>query len=778
MLTFSSILLIIKGLTFDFLKRVRPKLDFLNLENKTALALSCLSIVFFLFFHNEIFAYLLITIQFPLQIQGLYSWMLSTTQTLTLDENKKHYGKINAANSLGKIAGFILVPFLILLISEASLLLFALFFQIVTFILLNHVRAMGNEQIKNSDSFASSQAKWDPAEIKLVALAIPLVFIATIVAYSSAIYGIQSLKELLPNPTRLAFYLSGVNLIRSMLEFFSRLTYPTIIKNYGIIGGFSTLPLLYFIFFSFYFIGINAQVIGLVAWVMLYTSFSAYFNPTFFHTLSVIPSQKRATCMNIFGNILLPTGSMLGNGMFALILALYPKSPTPHYLFLCAFSLSIMLMILYIKTPYLQQLKRLITKQITSSSIENLSQKEEKVILNKLDDVTSKELLYLLNLLDEFSHSLRNKILEAAFESQDSIVHLCLLDKELPSDQKTVEQLYHLLKTSSDKVKVLSYRKLLKMKALKFDVIEGTFLETLNQIIETQNSELILSHQELFPFYHPGDISMEVLKKIYDKLPEKVAPLLCFEKNSKMDTFFLKVLKEKKAVPFFERLKQVPKNAPYYIELTLQNFDQKSTPWENLIDVITLLSPEKAVVYLKKLLAQAKEFEIQKRLFSELSSPKFLLISPINQPFFQLTKQKLFNEIGQLMGIKKTFPSSSLLLHSANLRIKESYKTLLSIWAIETKESVFTNLNLWNPALDPFRKSFQNEFLTHHLRKKDYETLQNLKPEEINIKVCLENKRFSDVIKAGLIYESKYKKQIIVDSPSMLIQETMDWLQK
>jgi hypothetical protein len=778
MLVFSSILMIFKGALFGFLKKVLPDLDFLKLENTTALALSFLSIVCYFILPNVLFAYTLILLQFALQAQGPYSWMLSTTQTLTLDENKRHYGGINAANSGGKILGFCLVPFLIWLMTEPMVLFVALVFQIITSILLKHVRLIANEQIKNTKAFSSSSATWNQKESTLVSFALTLMLIAIVIVYNATVNGYQALKALIPAEGQFAFYLSGVNLLRSVIEFFSRLSYPSLIKAVGILGGFSMLPLSYFLFFGLYLSGVNTLILGIITWIFIFTTLNAFCTPTFFHIISVIPPSKRASCMNIFGNILTPAGSMLGNGLFVLTFALYPDNSTPHHLFLFILSILIIAIIFFVKRPYLQQLKILVTKNISSPFIEALSKEGEKVVVQKLGHANAKELLYFLSQSHKFSKPLKSQIYDEAFKSQNPFVLTALLKEKIPKTPEHIEELHKLLKTSCEKVKVLAYRKLQEMEALSLDEIKGTFLETLKEMIETQNSELIASNKQLLPFCLPGEISMPILEKMYIESPEQIAPLLLIDKKLNIETFFVEILKMGKAEPFFERLKQVPQSAPQYIKLTLEHLDTKTTPWEGLMDLIALQPPEIAFTYLNKLLNQVEEFRIQRDLFEILSLPSNLLITSIDQLFLDKVKRKLFNEIEQLEGIKNVFSSNPILFYSSKISIKESYQTLLSIWAIETKESTFKTLNLWDQPTDPFQKSFINEFLTYNLSKKDFSKLRQLNAQKVNIEKILQNSRFSDVLKAGLIYELKYKKQIHLENPSKLIQETITWVQQ
>jgi hypothetical protein len=784
----ASILLPVIGFILEFLKKILSSSTFSYvLKALNLFLLLTLIPSYFLFSFYATGAYFVV-LQTTLASSNYLDYNTTIGTFLSLAESKKHFGYLSAVRSAGKLGGNLLLPlfmsffgnFVTLIILFSSQLLIA-----ITNVILektNKERLFSVSQQSNTNQTASNKKSiFSPFILLSFAF-----MITTTIAYRLVdLSGYQVTKEFFTTELEITTFMCYFYLTVSILEIISNIFLFKPFLHY--LGLFATqrLPLVVISLFivilgvTYQFFPVNEVLFSTIlgAWFLFSLVNSNIIVSTAQISYESLDPNQKAFVRRNSNFTVNAAGSVLGNGLYALILTLYGLSYLTIFSCVVFFCIIGIILSISCNPHYIKNIRERLSKQISSTKDFVLTRESENYIQKELDVENEKKALYLLQQLEQASP----EILEQTVTRCLSSSHISVVKTALSTYIKKPSQSYF----SAVQNLVGHQEFVIQTEAIKvFHLHKKRFFSS--DQTKTEKTSLLYLYERLC-FDQESDQLWDKLERLCNSSPRKALRILKrLESSEKREEFLRNMITNQNSTLQIKALNalSLKENFLFFFDL-LKN--------ENLFPhVLSKLVYEKesSLPFLKFCInKEGVHSSLFLKLFPlvELQDLKEIsdwifrgLKAPFGSPLFE--KCLNFYTSSALLKIRPDVLDEKLqehkkqcltlltLLHQLNETIEETLgskqtvlntfrkfeKILFNLLTVEYKDPFIKSFKLWGSTLDPYKKGFTQEWIHCSFSKEDLKLLElvsqkSIPQEELHEKL-LNHPLVSDLLKATLIF--------------------------
>jgi uncharacterized membrane protein len=759
----------------------------------TALLLSIFPL--YLGYSLEISSGYFVILQTALTTQNLLNLDITLGTFLSIDEAKKYYRYLSIGRSIGKLSGNLLLPSIILYFGNLNTILFVVFIHLgIAF--MNIILEITNQQRLFSQSQQAKKSQ-KTTQSNLLSNSFIIYTLALVVWFTLTyrlmdLTGYQYTKLLFKSEVEMTAFMCYIFLTVSVIEIFSNLfMFRPLLNRFGVQATqcfpLFTVPLLITVFSLAYLVfPSNELIVALVfsGWILFNVGNSSYFMPIFNISYNSLPPQQRTLSNRLKAYIALPLGSVLGNGIFAGIMLYFgPSLPVIYGSVFVFCALGVYLSYLS-RDGYIKNLRHQLLNEIPLETDFVLTNHAEKIILERVDPLEIKETLYLIEQSKNGSQVFLENFLLRCFESPHTIV------------------LKEALKISPNKPKPLLLEKVRALTAHPEFIIQLEALEALHRANETlyNDQELLAApSKDLITLFDSIDIkrSPQVnengwfeLKQIAIQNPRDTIRILKrLEPSNKKNSLLKQIIEhgdfktKEKALfalpqdgnfPDLLSLLKTPSSSQIVIEKLIFEKEQSlpfltycvqqeglnSQIYLKLFPAIVLQPLESISQWILEGLQAPIDsplFNISLQYFSQ--TPLLNTEQPLTSSQIENIKDKYLEIASLLHQLTPLFSDSTGAQHSISFELKQVESRLLSLIAMQYKDSLILDLSLWAQSLDPFKKGFVKEWIYYTFTPSDQQKIKGVKQITLSKKEVIEkvmtHSMISDILKATVALKLK-----------------------
>jgi hypothetical protein len=799
----ATVLLPIFGFTLEVLRKQLSPSSFsvvLKVLNPTLLIslFSC-----YLLFPLYVTAAYFVVLQTSLATNNYLNLASTYTTFLSLSESKKYYGYLSGSKSAGRLGGNLLLPLIMSYFGNFLTLIILIFSQFILAFLDLIIEKTNKERLFSLlQQKSSNKTKVNKNSLKspFILLSFSFVIITTVGSRITDLSGYKITQELFESKEEITTFLCYFFLSISVLEIFSNLfVFKSSLRSLGLYAT-QYLPLVIIVVFIVMFTVLYQlfptkeflYIVSLGSWFLFYFGRSSYMTFCAQMSYDSLPLDQKTFVRSSANYIVSPIGGIIGNGLYTLILFLYGFSYP--IIFSCIISVCVLGTVVSVlcKPFYIKNIRKLLSKNISSTEDFVLSKEGENYINSQLDIKNEKEALYILGQARHGSPKILENVVTRCFSSP----HISIIKTALSIHVKTPSSSY----LTAVRELTSHHKFVIQIEAVKVMHLHDMRLFSEDQTYLKVMSPLYLF--ELLCFNEASDYLWNELKKLSCSHPrEGLRILKRLHVSEKREELLQEIILSGNS-PIYEKalysLSLIESNFPFYYDL-LEN--RKIFPY--LLNKL-IYEKESSLPFLKFCVEKEgvysplflKLFPLLKlQPLEEVSDWIFVgLAAPFGTPLFEMcldfytssallkirpsfaieklqeNKNKCAEFISLLYQLFKSIPEATGAQKSILIHLKKYENILFNFFTIEYKDPIIRSFTLWDPNLDPYKKGFIQEWIYCSFSREDLNFLEEISMKTLSQeqlqKKLLNNPLVSDLLKATVVYTCHPKIKIDVSKES------------